>query len=527
MQWLLAPIRFVNRLPQAIASLTLAARIALLVGVFQVVVVLLAVVVLLVGDEQVFEAWWQPGKLLMLAVLLVLTPLLVYQAARLWLDRDASRWPDILEAWQSGVAELRRQGISLTDVPLFLVIGACSDDQEKRLLDDAPCELPVRASPAGSAALHLFGGPDAVFVCLATSSHVSDLARRGVGRGIESRPSPVAASPAATGNDVRGTMAVVLPAEAAAASPAPEPSAAAAPAVAASFPAADINATIQIDAVAAAVTAATVGKRPPAVSAADREIMTQRLKYVCDLVRRERGNLAPLNGLLAVVPAAFLLAEGSNGQSLGRALADDLVGVRDGMGLRAPVTVLIAGFEDDKGFAELIRRVPAAERQSRLGQRFPIGVAPSYEQLGTVATRACGMAEDLVLGRILRTKSVLDEPGNRHLVGLAARLRSEFSGRLATLLRRAFATPEGESTETTPLLSGCYLAAAGASAETRGFVRGVLEKLLDSQGDLEWTEAAEDLDRAAGRTAAVLWILSGLVRGSLATAIALKAWGVL
>lgn len=94
MQWLLAPLRFVNRLPQAVAALSLAARIALLVGVFQLVVVLLAIVVLLVGDEQVFEAWWQPGKLAMLAVLLVLTPLLVYQAARLWLERDASptRW---------------------------------------------------------------------------------------------------------------------------------------------------------------------------------------------------------------------------------------------------------------------------------------------------------------------------------------------------------------------------------------------------------------------------------------------------
>lgn len=527
MQWLLAPLRFVNRLPQAVAALSLAARIALLVGVFQLVVVLLAIVVLLVGDEQVFEAWWQPGKLAMLAVLLVLTPLLVYQAARLWLERDASRWPDILEAWQAGLGELRRQGISLTDVPLFLIVGAGSDDQEKRLLEDLPCELTVRAAPAGAAALHVFGGPEAAFICLATSSHASDLARRGLGRGGESRPVSAAAPQPAAAADIRGTMAVMPPVEAT--TGAADPTAAAEAAAPSAPVTPDVNATIQIEAVAAAVTAAAAaaGRRSPVVSAADREAMTQRLKYVCDLVRRERGNLAPFNGLLAVVPAGILLADGSNGQALGRALADDLTGVRDGMGLRAPVTVLVSGFEDDKGFAELIRRVPAAERQSRLGQRFPIGVAPSYEQLGTLAGRACGMAEDLVLGRILRSKTVLEESGNRHLVGLAARLRSEFSGRLSALLRRAFAAPEGESTETMPLLSGCYLAAAGATPDTRGFVRGVLEKLLDAQGDLEWTEAAEHADRAAGRTAAVLGILSGLVLATLAAAIALKAWGVL
>lgn len=525
MQWLLAPLRFVNRLPQAVASLSLAARIGLLVGIFQVVVVLLAIVVLLVGDEQVFEAWWQPGKLAMLAVLLVLTPLLVYQAARLWLERDASRWPDILEAWQAGTGELRRQGISLSDVPLFLMVGASSDDQEKRLLDDLPCQLSVRASPAGAAALHVYGGPDAAFICLATSSHASDLARRGLGRGGASPALPARdAQPAAT-EDIRGTMAVIPPVEASASSA--DATISPAPAAPASSMPADINATIQIDSVTAAVASAVAAaaRRSPVVSAADREVMAQRLRYVCDLVRRERGNLAPFNGLLAVVPAGVLLADGSNGQALGRALADDLAGVRDGMGLRAPVTVLVSGFEDDQGFAELIRRVPIAERQSRLGQRFPIGVAPSYEQLGTLASRACGMAEDLVLGRILRSRTVLEETNNRQLVGLAARLRSEFSGRLAALMRRAFATPEGESTETTPLVSGCYLAAAGATPETRGFVRGVLEKLLDAQGDLEWTQAAEHSDRAAGRTAAGLGIFSGLVLAALAAAIALKAWG--
>lgn len=519
MQWLMAPLRFVNQLPQTVASLSLAARIAALVGLFQIVVVLLAIGVLLVGGErQVFQAWWRPGKLAMLAVLLLLTPALVYQAARLWLERDASRWPDILAAWNAAVAELRRQGIALTEVPLFLVVGSASDEQEERLFADAPVELPVQASPAGAAALHVYGGPDAVFVCLATTCQSSDVARRGGGR---SNPRTVAPQmpAAAAADDVRGTVAVSLPAEA---EMPQQPSVAAAAPPAPAAAGYDVNATIQIDAIAAEATAGAVAAavRAPALSPADREAMVQRLQYVCELVRRERGGLAPLNGVIALVPAAVVRTDGSIAQALGRALGDDLASIRQGMGLRAPVMVLVVGMEEDNGFAELIRRMPVGERQSRLGQRFPLGVAPSYDQLGTVAARACGMVEDLILGRLLRTKNVLEEPGNRDLVGLVSRLRSEWSGRLTVILRRAFTAVDGESTDALPLLSGCYLAACGAGAEQRGFLRGVFEKVLDAAGDLEWTEQAETSDRALGNSARVLWIVSGVVLVGLVVALA-------
>jgi hypothetical protein len=518
MQWLMAPLRFVNQVPQTVASLSLAARIAALVGLFQVVVVLLAIGVLLVGGErQVFQAWWRPGKLAMLAVLLLLTPALVHQAARLWLERDASRWPDILAAWNAALAELRRQGIVLADVPLFLVVGSASDEQEEQLFADPPVELPVQASPAGAAALHVYGGPEAVFICLATACQSSDVARRGGARGTARAAVPQPQAVVAA-DDVRGTVAVALPAET---DPEPRAAVAAPAAPAASAGGYDVNATIQIDAIApeAAAGAVVAAVRAPVLSPAEREGMSQRLKYVCELVRRERGGLAPLNGVLALVPAPLLRADGGNAQALGRALGDDLAGIRQGMGLRAPVTVLVAGMEEDKGFAELIRRMPASERQSRLGQRFPIGAAPSYDQLGTVASRACGMVEDLILGRLLRAKAVLDESGNRDLVGLVARLRSEWAGRLTVLLRRAFTAVDGESTDVLPLLSGCYLAACGAAADRRGFVRGVFEKVLDAQGDIEWTEQAEAADRALGRAARALWIVSGVVLAGLAAAL--------
>lgn len=528
LEWLLTPFTMLANLPRTVAAMSLAARIAALVAVFQIVVVLLAIVVLLVGEErQVLQAWWRPGKLAVLAVLLVLTPLLVYQAAKLWLERDASRFPDILAAWQGGLAELRRQGIELTDVPLFLLIGGTSDDEEQRFMAEVPGEFLVRAAPAGAAALHVYGGTDAVFICIGNACQLSDLVRRG------GEPRATAATTAASAPkpaDVHGTVFLAEAVSAGGAAPAAAGAAPAAPASqefdrSRTLDVAELtNRTIDIAAVTGqSGTVAAASRAGP--STVDRETAAQRLQYLCELIRRERGGLAPYNGVLTALPWSLVQRSPADALAVGRALGDDLSMLAKGMGMRAPVTVVVLGLEREQGFVELIRRMPAGERKSRLGQRFPIGVAASYDQLGTVASRACGMVEDLVTGRILRMAGVLAERDNAALVGLVSRLRGELAGRLAAILRRAFSPPEGDSTAVTPLLSGCYLAACGATAEQTGFVRGVVEKSLDAQGDLEWTSQAEAEDQAAGRLATILAIISGVVLLGVAIALAWRFAG--
>lgn len=529
LEWLLTPFTSLANLPRTVASMSLAARIAALVALFQVVVVVLAIVVLFVGEErQVLQAWWRPGKLAVLAVLLVLTPLLVYQAAKLWLERDASRFPDILAAWQGGLAELRRQGIAVTDVPLFLLIGGTSDDEEQRFMAEVPGEFLVRAAPAGAAAIHVYGSMDAVFVCVGNACQLSDLVRRG---GEPRSTAAPAAAAAAKPADVHGTVFLADAVAAGGATPAAGGDAQAPAAPAQEFDRSrtvDVaeltNRTIDIAAVTGQSGQLAAASRP-APSTVDRETAAQRLQYLCELIRRERGGLAPYNGALTAIPWTLVQRSPADALAIGRALGDDLGALAKGMGMRAPVTVVVLGLEREPGFVELIRRMPAAERKSRLGQRFPIGVAASYDQLGTVASRACGMVEDLVTGRILRLAGVLAEPDNAALVGLVSRLRGELSGRLAAILRRAFSPPEGDPAAVTPLLSGCYLAACGATAERTGFVRGVVEKSLDAQGDLEWTPRAEAEDQAAGRLATVLAIISGVVLLGVALAVAWRFGG--
>lgn len=503
-----------GRIPGSIAGWSLPARIALAVGGFQLVAVLLAVAVMFLPgqDTNVFQAWWRPGKLLALGLLLLLTPVIVHQAAKFWLERDAPRWPDLLDAWQAGLSELSRQGIDLADVPLFLVLGTPDDGLERRLLENASGLGAVTAAPSPAAALHFYAGAEGVFLCLTAACQASEAVRRHRGQPGPPGAAGQARQPA-TDNDVLGTISIDQVMQAAAAS---EPTPAALPV--------DrdlINATIQIDSIAPSSTAGFLTRPAAAITNDERDTLAQRLAYVCELIKRHRGGLAPINGLLVALPAG--MAGGSyDTAGIGRGVGDDFVSLGKALGLQAPATFLVHGLEEDRGFLELLRRMPPAERGSRLGQRVALGLTPSYEQFGVVAAKACGMVEDLILGRLLRSPGILEEPNNADLVGLACRLRHDLSGRLTAILRRAFSGADDE--EALPWLAGCYLGGCGRQPEQRGFVSGVFEKIFDLQGELAWTEETLGIDAAAARLAAVLWWIAGL--GGLGVA-GFFAWKIL
>ena len=149
---------------------SLSARIAWTVAIFQLFVVVLAfLMVLLLGQASIFQSWWSPGKAIILFVLLLVVPILVYYAARLWLDRgEKSRWGDVEAAWNVALVELSRQQVSLKDVPLFLLLGTDGQEEERGILQNAPINLTVLASPPGSAPLHF----SLAIVRLATSCPV-------------------------------------------------------------------------------------------------------------------------------------------------------------------------------------------------------------------------------------------------------------------------------------------------------------------------------------------------------------------
>ena len=495
LRWLLTPFMPLINLPRTVVGLSTAGKIAALVALFQLLTVALAVGVLVIGNERhVIQAWWHPYKLALLGALLILGPMFVYRAARLWLERETSRWPDILAAWNAALLELNHQNIAIQDVPVFIVLGGSSDEDEQRIFADSPSVLTVRASPAGAAGLHVWGGVDAVYVSLSRSSQLSDLSRRG----SEDTPTASREEPRALATDHRSAVSG--------------------------------------DATSAAETGGGAASAPryqgedsaPASTGSLRlhEEMKMRLRYVCELLRRERGGLAPINGTLAILPWNMIERGEAETMAVGRALGEDLASLGRGMGVRAPVIALLLCTKPDQGVAELILRTPPGERQTSVGQRFPTGLVATSEQLGILASRACGAVEDLIQGRFLRAPDVLVQPDNAALVALLSRVRCDLSARLAWILQRAFVVAEGDTTALPPFISGCYLASCGEGRDQQAFIGGALEKLLDSQGDLEWAPGVESSDIQALRIARLLWGISAAAAIAFVTFLSRRMlWG--
>src|SRR5262245_61769497 len=86
-----------------------------------------------------------------LAFFTLVTPPVVYWAVWLWGEGRSSRFPDIDKAWQEGVEALAREGLSLADSPVFLVLGLRNERQVRAFMNSAGLQYAVFGAPEGGA----------------------------------------------------------------------------------------------------------------------------------------------------------------------------------------------------------------------------------------------------------------------------------------------------------------------------------------------------------------------------------------
>ena len=102
-------------------------------------------------------------------------PWLVYEGLRLWLEGDETRYPEIEFAWNAGLRELEEYGLSLGRIPLFLVAGSESFEQEKTLMQATGMDFRVVGAPEGPSPLHWYAHSNAIFLFLSEASQLSAL----------------------------------------------------------------------------------------------------------------------------------------------------------------------------------------------------------------------------------------------------------------------------------------------------------------------------------------------------------------
>lgn len=396
-------------------------------------------------------------------VSVILLPILVYEGLRLWLEGDRSRIPDIDFAWNAGLRELEEHGLSLNSVPLFVVAGSNSHEQEKALMQATDIDLRVRGVPEGPAPLHWYAHPGGIFLFLSEASQLSSLAVL-----MNKRDSHAAA---AAGHPSRGGASALDEAE------------------------------IEI------------------TSRTSAEV-NLRLQYVCELMKRARQPLCPCNGMLVLLPFSAFKIQGEFSEKFERLVKSDLVTMQETLQVRCPVMSLIVGMEHESGFRELVRRIGIERAHAqRFGMGFDVRAPATADELSLLGAHISGRFEDWVY-TLFREPGALSRPGNRHLFSLLCQVRSFLQVRLASLLSHGFGFDSSvNAPQASILFCGCYFAAVGESKDRQAFVKGAVEKLLDEHENVEWTPETLLDDRRYLWMANTMIVLNAILFISLASMI--------
>jgi hypothetical protein len=461
-------------------------------------------------------------RILVEIALVIVIPIVLYRAIKLWLEGDKSTYPDIDFAWQAGVDALSQNGLSLASAPLFLVLGSSSVRQEQSLIRAAGIGLRVHDTPDGPAPLHWFAGPDGIYLFLSETCGGSALSAL-----LEKRAREGGAGDSITAPATMRSLPAVSPVKAAAAPARPAPTSGGG----------GTRGTIMLDQFVADVQAQTAQTQAdqdqgeterdadmftsPAAAASDQPaVLSQqemarqlkRLEYVCYLLRRARFPMCPVNGMLTLLPFEIFQATSRETQQLTRTVRADLDCIQREMSIRCPVTALVVGMHQERGFRELVRRV-GRERAStqRFGRRFDVRMIPAAEPMGALCAQLSGVFEDWI-HTLFREAEALSRPGNLRLYSLLCRVRSTLTGVLNEVLVGGFGhDPQSKELAEPVPFSGCYFAATGESDDQQAFVRGVFEKLIEEQEDVEWTRRAVANNRRFTLIAAASLAAAGCV----------------
>lgn len=494
-----------------------------------------------------------PGRVLV-GLLVFIIPIVVYRAVALWMFDEVSRYPDISQTWHAGVAELAQHGLSLSSAPLFIIIGTGNDKLRSSFMSAAAGDFFVDGAPDVPAPLYWYANSDGIFLYLNDVSWMNaaitlyEIHAEAIKAGRQ-LPGEVPNNPAAARKVARALGTLVPDAHTASAKQqapqldipsdrqaigdlnppdaapqsAPESSEQARPQV---RPAARYLGTITPDQI---VTPPAAGGARQNIQNAGNRLTTvgpnrasnrltsqqssqqlQRLEHVCGLLRKSRHPVCPANGILTLLPFEMLKAGDQDVAELERAVSADLSTIYRELELRCPVTAVVVGMEQEKGFRELIRRIGRQDSaKQRFGQRFDLRAPATVDELRKFTSHVCGTFEDWVY-TLFREEQALSHPGNTSLYALLCKVRRTLKTRLGDVLGKGFGY-DRQSGNIPMLFSGCYFAATGPKLDRQAFVSGLLSKLYDEQEDIEWTEDALREDRRRGWLTRIGWLACAVI----------------
>lgn len=483
-----------------------------------------------------------------LFTLVIVIPVIVFYLVKFWMIKETSRYPEIDRVWELAVAECQRQGISMNEVPIFLVQGARDHRQASQLIKASQLPFTVTVPAQEETDIVLFANSEVIYLftngcsCLSRLSsaptgplpHAAGTSGAMGGRSAPTGTIDASMFGAGGGEGVgRGGGAGFSPAPVnmgqtltdgafMAPGPAPTPTSMqpAAAGVGGTMLLPEGQALGDLLAASRGAGPADVA-RPPQLSSQDMVEREQKLRHVCGLLNKARQPLCPVNGLMTILP--FELIE-SAGPQIQVAAQKDLGVLREELLVRCSNTLLITQLDKDDGFQELVKRVgEERSREFRFGKGSELWNAPEGSRLDATAAHAVGAFEDWIY-MLFQEENALKHRYNSRLFMLLCRIRGRFADNLRAVLARGFGfdpLTEPHLAHEQFLFGGCYFAATGADPSRQAFVKSVFLKGLQQEGELEWAPEARRRDRQL-QLAANLFALLGMV--SLLAIVGMLIW---
>jgi hypothetical protein len=452
--------------------------------------------------ENISAPKWQRNSWLPIIILLIY--FLCWMSYWLWKllvsSEEGPYFPDIEAAWEKAKMALHRAGIGFTDQPLLLILGQPEDD-EKALFQAAQLTLQVQQTPSSpdpprpDTPLHIYATRDATYVTCAGASLLGCHARFLAGKPMLGDKTLPRYDEVSNEEDEKfKTIAAnakhdVITAD-----------------MAKMFHDAEREGR-PLDKLTKPVKRKLradmrKGKSPlknPALIAYE----AARLRFLCQLLVRDRRPYVPVNGILLLIPFAGCDSE-EDAMFTAVALQRDLAITRTTLQVDCPHFALVCDMETAEGFDESIQHFEPDERLRRLGQRCPLNPdlrdpatrEPARDGVTRMLTSlAEWLCQSFMLDRVYKLFQIekADAPdraelvrknGRLFLLGYELQVRRP---RLATILSHGLAQKAAAG----PLLfGGCYLAGTGSDLESeQAFVRGPLARLDEEQNNVYWTQA--------------------------------------
>jgi hypothetical protein len=412
--------------------------------------------------------------------------------------QDDSDFPDLDADWKDIVTALSRDNLFLDDLPLFLVNGLTPQQEQSAFESASQMEWRVVAPPLSrtTAVIRVFANDDAIFLSCtgvgATNGQqgkVVDVADGDSGiprpsaaitgtRKAGEMPPPARAVPSLTGTH---TGMATPPAQPAFANP-PVPQAGGMAAMFGTMTPGGLKRAMGTFAALNRGEQKGYGKKKLApLSELELQIGARRMKYLCELIAAARYPFCQINGMLQAYPFSWASDPEYSGK-LAPGIREDLITIHDTFQLQFPVVAVVTELDAVSGMRDFLlrsERLHPGLRLSRAGSSFAPGAEVNDKNSAWVVDKAMQWFRGWVYTAF---STDIDSKDNPKLFQMLCEISQRRSATVSLLRDTIY-----KSVNPGIRLHGMYFSATGRTSTEQGFVRGILDKLKESQGMLART----------------------------------------